>query len=1117
MDLRIMTNPLLAVLLTSSLSAALAATPDLTWQPKPFVFRAGASIRYIDFENGDDANSGTKKRPWKHHPWDKSAKAESAACKGVHTYCFKKGVAYRGALVAKESGKPGNPIRLTVDPSWGTGAAGLYGSVKIEGGWKTCTDVTGPGIPESGRSRTWYVDLDKDVVPRLLWEVREGQVTRIPIARSPNWSVSNPDDPRGEWWELTGAVLEVRLDLDTTKGFAVGDYLTGTGRWDDRDENRDNVSQGHNRLLEVTDECVRIDSWQWKKGEFKRGATVTNGRVQARITGMSGTHDLVSRLIDTEHLTQQDPAYWIGATMWSEGVTMPKPDAETVTSYSPAERSVSALFHRNVSGPTTFCRYMLEGLPQLLDAPGEYCYVKEGEHAGRLYLRLPNDRDPNQSIIEAAREDILLSIRNQSWIEVTGLDIRFGNSIAPGSANARHAPQHCNAIHIVGTCSDITVRACEISHLANGVISYIEKQGDVLDEIEVADCDLHDIDGGAVDLGNGRGHYLLKDAGGRVIHARILRNRARSIGARRLHHWGAGLHALNIEGGEVVEVAGNVTDTTYGAGIRVFVGGDYSRGKVERPFIRSLIHHNKVTNSLLGLQDYGGIASWMAGPSYVYNNISGNAVGYKHRNWRGLDRRDWYRTSCYGVGLYIDGQYKGYVFNNILWGKNNNVNDRIYNSCGFNEAMGFLNTVFNNTIFRFGVGLHKGMTQHNRCHYLGNLMLDIGHKFIQQEPRDDIIEADTLAWTGNVFNGAPANFGQLGSAVFQSLEQWQAAMGEGQALAGDAGILAAEPQTLDAAGHDFRLRPDAKAIDAGAKAFVPWSLYAVVGEWGFYKSNSDPTLITGENINMNDEWVSRSMFQEIPRNDLRGHGIDASNYTMGTLENWVAGALTLNGIDEFCALPDAELKRGYTWSDPRSRTEGAYPAGKRVTVDMGSNSFLIEVVLKTEPGLTRGGVVSKRGSKGYVLEIAESGGVEMRLDFGNQTCSRTSTLAINDAKWHHIIAEVDRDKPDGINLYVDGEPSNGEWSGHMDRAGSLANSADFVVGKTQPGASGDGERYFAGQLDFARVSRGTLADAETTIEELYTWEFDGPATRDFSGQRPRGKSRDAGAVEFIRR
>ncbi len=57
-------------------------------------------------------------------------------------------------------------------------------------------------------------------------------------------------------------------------------------------------------------------------------------------------------------------------------------------------------------------------------------------------------------------------------------------------------------------------------------------------------------------------------------------------------------------------------------------------------------------------------------------------------------------------------------------------------------------------------------------------------------------------------------------------------------------------------------------------------------------------------------------------------------------------------------------------------------------------------------------------------------------------------------------------------------------------------------------------RYFAGQLDFLRVSRGALADAETTIRELYEWEFNGPFLKDFYGRSPVGRGRDAGAVEY---
>ena len=83
----------------------------------PFVFKQGASLRYVDFVGGSDDNLGTgKNAPWKHHPWDSKATGKAAACKGIYTYVFKRGVIYRGSLV-RRIGLPGWPDSLaTKDP-----------------------------------------------------------------------------------------------------------------------------------------------------------------------------------------------------------------------------------------------------------------------------------------------------------------------------------------------------------------------------------------------------------------------------------------------------------------------------------------------------------------------------------------------------------------------------------------------------------------------------------------------------------------------------------------------------------------------------------------------------------------------------------------------------------------------------------------------------------------------------------------------------------------------------------------------------------------------------------------------------------------------------------------
>ncbi|MCL4181624.1 MAG: hypothetical protein KJ072_28290 [Verrucomicrobia bacterium] len=67
----------------------------------------------------------------------------------------------------------------------------------------------------------------------------------------------------------------------------------------------------------------------------------------------------------------------------------------------------------------------------------------------------------------------------------------------------------------------------------------------------------------------------------------------------------------------------------------------------------------------------------------------------------------------------------------------------------------------------------------------------------------------------------------------------------------------------------------------------------------------------------------------------------------------------------------------------------------------------------------------------------------------------------------------------------------------MNASVSLANDGDLHVGGTPDG----------------RYLNGALADADTTIEGLYAWQFDGPFLRDFAGRRPFDARRTAGAIE----
>ncbi|MEE9302895.1 MAG: LamG-like jellyroll fold domain-containing protein, partial [Thiotrichaceae bacterium] len=1088
--------------------------PDLTWQPNPYVHNYGTKIRYIDFKNGDDRNPGSKLLPWKHHPWDTQATGTPKKALGIDTYIFKKGIVYRGTLVANDSGSVDQPIRLTTDLEWGSGEALLSGSMQIKNEWHRCNPQEASILPTSSQLLTWCTNWPQSDNPNLLWEIRDDIVHRIPIARYPNWSIADADDPRSQWQEISGAIQELRLSVENTQGFSIGDRIWQPPKNPLIGKNRKQPSFSGN-ITDIGHNYLLVDLIKWDLHKIKAGRVVSNGKSTTRVIDLPERHNSPSvRLISPELFRQQSTGRFRDATIWLESGSQVKPRAGKVIDSDPEEDSISVNIHLGPKNPDPYNRFYLEGLPIFLDSTGEYTYKKTKANSGTLYLRLPGDRNPNASKVEAANLRNILTIRDQHHIEISGLTFRFANQIPVHSKQARHAPLYSAAIQIRGSSSDIKIHHCRLLHLPVGIVAFPSDSGknNVLDHINITDNEFRNIDGSAIVLGNGRGRMAWGKLRARLIHSQILRNRLTQIGSRPLGLWGAGAngHGIDINGGELIEIAGNHINLVWGAGIALTLGSDYKLSPINRPLLRGLIHHNKVVNSILGIQDIGGIGSWMGGPTYIYNNISGNPVGYKHAEYRTGKKTDWYRSSSYGIGIYLDGQYKGYVFNNIVWGLNNNVNDRIYNSVAINEAMGFMNTIFHNTLYRFGVGLHKGMFQHNRSYYIGNLMLDIGHRFIQHEARQDSIDQQTLAYSHNVFSGAPFQFGKFGtgrSSTHHTLNEWRKELVKNGLIAADTGKVAESPLVKDETTFDFRPNKGSSAIDAGAKVFVPWGLYRVVGEWNFLQMKQRPDIVNGENLNMNEEWIHRSMFQDIPRNNLSCSNIQVNNYVFGTLEDWTKGALKLNGENEYCMLDDSDQKKGYDWKQNlKNKSEHVTPK-IRDTIDIRTENFLIEAVLATDAGHTNSGIVSKMSNRGYSLTIDDQGRVEFKLDFGEQSCSRVSSVSINDGQWHHVVAEADRSSPLGINIYVDGKLANGQWNGHMRHADSISNTANFDVGRT-------GNLYFAGRIDFLRIAKGTLEQAETDIDKLYEWEFDGPFLKDFSGKPPSGTRRDAGAVEY---
>jgi hypothetical protein len=265
---------------------------------------------------------------------------------------------------------------------------------------------------------------------------------------------------------------------------------------------------------------------------------------------------------------------------------------------------------------------------------------------------------------------------------------------------------------------------------------------------------------------------------------------------------------------------------------------------------------------------------------------------------------------------------------------------------------------------------------------------------------------------------------------------------------------------------------------------------------------------------MTDYHVSRDTYHERPMYSLKGMNIAAGDYVQGPLEDWISGALNFSAAKkQYAMLAHADIMKPFSFRElKKSRHEGARPEPCTIEGEALKNpqiytsNFLVEIYFKTTPGHSGGVLMEKRKGNGYSLTIGPSGRLSFALKGPGASATIESKSKVNGGQWHHAIVEANRQEST-LTVYLDGRKEASARG--LDATVSLANDGDVYVGGTPDG------RYLDGTLDFLRIAQGTLADADTTIEEIYAWEFDGPFLRDFCGRTPIGAHRAAGALDKV--
>ncbi|MCC5843454.1 MAG: right-handed parallel beta-helix repeat-containing protein [Verrucomicrobia bacterium] len=997
-------------------------TTEIRWMPEAYVYRAGTSTFYIDYDEGDDSADGrSPETAWKHHPWDVNATGNSAGTEGVHTYVFKGGVTYRGALKGRESGTPEEPIRLTRDPSWGEGPATLSGSVLLRD-WERVSDeeALAAGIPEVSHGKVWSVTLDGDFAPWAGWiPGADGGRERVPLARWPNWEIEHPYNHFTQWFRV-------------------------------------------------------------EEADSERGSRWPRTKISAEV------------------LKGFEPDAFDGATIWINHVSpggniaIIGPFPGDIHRYNPEEGSLMIpLTHPN-RYPQIQSPFFLENLPRFLDIDGEWTFVPDTR---KVYLRMPGDRDPNETGFEVARHKVVLDLVDPHHVEVSGLHFTGGN-VGNLHRAARGVEERDDlysrpegfaqmpAVRLRGDTRNVHLRHLIIHDSAGGgIANFIHAPEDVIDGVTVSDSELFNLDNDGIYFHHHAGPVGFPN--GRILNLDILRNRIENIGLRSSSVQGG--RGINVNNMEVGEIAGNVIHRVAAMGINV-VG---ARG----PLNRILIHGNQVSEGLLHKNDFGNIEFWGHGPVYVYNNVTFDPVGF-FANLGAYHK---------GEAIYFDHGIKGFVFNNIGWSRNwPDARHGVMGQSFFKEVRNRWNQAFHNTAYNFRVMQAMEGVHGDQQHYLSNLFIQrhVSTSFFNHWGLND---AQGIGYARNVLSGPHgAVFSHGRGEQYQRPEDFQAHIEtlENHVSTETAAVGSEALPVIDPEARDFRLTDDSAAIDMGSRVFVPWSLYGNVGEWFFRHEPRDPNTVLAYDL-LGQSMFPRSAVPEgIPDNELEGEGFTAEDYVPGILEDWNHGALVFDG-EKTMRIPQERLVKDMV-TERRNRDPLVTDGRERLTVRMTDNNFLVEAVLRTEPGVGGGVIAGKmENGTGYQFGLDESGRLLLRMGVGDGNRSvHTSESAVHDGRWHHVIAEVDRAEST-VRFYLNGDEVPVSVEGQAPAPDvSLDNEADFVVGEG-----------FRGALDYLRVSRGTLADARTDIDELMSWQFNGPHLHDFLGRPPTGGVRDAGALE----